>query len=250
MRGESYSNNGTAVYGEVNSLSGTTYAGRFKSDSSSGYAGYFEGGGNDAVYIENTSDGRGMRVVSLEDTAIWAISISGFAGVHARSDSGTGRALYGEAAATSGVNYGVYGRSNSSSGFDFYAGGAGTNYGSSSSRRWKQNITPIGDPLGKIAQLRGVYYDWDEAHGGGHDVGMIAEEVGAVMPEIVQYEANGIDAIGMDYSKMSPLLVEAVNALREKVNAQREENDKLRAANAALELRLLQLEAAVFGNKE
>ena len=46
------------------------------------------------------------------------------------------------------------------------------------------------------------------------DVGMIAEEVGKVLPEIVSYEENGIDATGMDYSKMTPLLVEAVNTLR------------------------------------
>ena len=49
---------------------------------------------------------------------------------------------------------------------------------------------------------------------GAHDVGFIAEEVGEVLPEIVVYEENGIDAVGLDYSKMTPLLVEAVNAMR------------------------------------
>lgn len=44
--------------------------------------------------------------------------------------------------------------------------------------------------------------------------GMIAEEVGEILPEVVQYEDNGVDAIGMDYSRPTPLLVEAVNALR------------------------------------
>jgi hypothetical protein len=46
--------------------------------------------------------------------------------------------------------------------------------------------------------MRGVYFDWDESHGGGHDVGMIVEEVRKVLPEIVVYEENGIDANGMD----------------------------------------------------
>ena len=58
-----------------------------------------------------------------------------------------------------------------------------------------------------------MYFTWDEEHGGQHDVGMIAEEVGKVLPEIVVYEENGIDADGMDYSKLTPLLVEAVKAL-------------------------------------
>ena len=68
---------------------------------------------------------------------------------------------------------------------------------------------------------------------------MIAEEVGAVLPEIVNYEENGIDAIGMDYSKMTPLLVEAVNAVQEQMNAElrdlRIENEALRGRGESLE---------------
>ncbi|MFT5424515.1 MAG: hypothetical protein ACI89L_002310 [Phycisphaerales bacterium] len=140
---------------------------------------------------------------------------------------------------TVAFSYGVVGSCASSEGYDFYANGAGTNYGAASSRRWKNNIVNIDDPLGKLAQLRGVYYDWDQEHGGMHDVGMIAEEVGKVLPEIVQYEANGYDASGMDYSKLTPLLVEAVNALRAENEAQicalRRENDSLRDRLEALE---------------
>ncbi len=132
------------------------------------------------------------------------------------------------------------GRSHSSSGFDFFAEGAGTDYGAACSRRWKRNVEPISDPLRKLAQLRGVYFDWDDEHGGQHDVGMIAEEVGAVLPEIVNYEENGIDAHGMDYSKLTPLLVEAVNALRAEKDA---EIELLRNKNTELEARLARIEA-------
>lgn len=123
-------------------------------------------------------------------------------------------------------------------GYDFYAGGVGVNYGTPSSIRWKSNVRNIDQPLEKIAQLRGVYFDWDEDHGGHHDVGMIAEEVGAVLPEIVIYEKNGIDAHGMDYSKLAPLLVEAVNALRAEKDA---EINELSQRIADLELLVLQL---------
>jgi hypothetical protein len=78
-----------------------------------------------------------------------------------------------------------------------------------SSRRWKSDIRNIDDPLSKVSLMRGVYYTWDQEHGGKHDVGFIAEEVGEVLPEIVQYEQNGVDAIGLDYAKVTPLLVEA-----------------------------------------
>jgi hypothetical protein len=55
---------------------------------------------------------------------------SGFnIGVYGRSDSTNGTALLGNSVATSGSTFAVYGLSNSASGYDFYAAGAGTDYG-------------------------------------------------------------------------------------------------------------------------
>ena len=71
-----------------------------------------------------------------------------------------------------------------------------------------------------------MYFDWDEKHGDRHDVGFIAEEIGEVLPEIVVYEANGIDATGMDYSKLAPLLVEAANAMRREYQQKFEEQER------------------------
>jgi Chaperone of endosialidase len=151
---------------------------------------------------------------------------SGGIGVHGRSDGTNGRGIRGFASAGSGVNYGVQGNSNSFSGYDFYAAGFGINYGAASSIRWKSNVVNISNPLDKLAQLRGVYYDWDEEHGGQRAIGMIAEEVGNVLPEIVGYEENGVDAIGMDYSMLTPLLVESTNALRAEKDAQLAQRDE------------------------
>jgi len=190
--GLSHSTSGQGIFGWAFANSGTTYGGYFENESTSGHG------------VFGTAD------------AFTGITYGG----RFESWSATGRGVFGLANLNSGVNYGVVGHSNSSDGYDFWASGAGTNYGSNSSRRWKNNIEPISDPLRKLAQLRGVYYDWDEEHGGHHDVGMIAEEVGKVLPEIVGYEENGVDAIGMDYSKLTPLLVEAVNALNERHEAE------------------------------
>ena len=59
-----------------------------------------------------------------------------------------------------------------------------------------------------MQNLRGVSYDWKET--GEHEIGLIAEEVGAVIPEAVAYEANGQDAKGVDYSQLVPVLIEAI----------------------------------------
>ena len=62
---------------------------------------------------------------------------------------------------------------------------------SASSRRWKANINTIDGALDTVQQLRGVSYDWKAD--GKHDIGLIAEEVGTVIPEVVVYEENGED---------------------------------------------------------
>jgi hypothetical protein len=76
-----------------------------------------------------------------------------------------------------------------------------------SSRRWKTNIHTLHGALAKVEQLRGVSYDLKET--GKHEVGVIAEEVGTVVPEIVSWEKNGKDAQGVDYSRLTALLIEA-----------------------------------------
>lgn len=179
-------------------------------------------------------------------------SATGFAGHFVNNAAGAGIGVrgYGNGQGVLGVSTdtGVQGDGNL---FDFYAAGPGTDYGAASSRRWKHNIVNISEPLDKLGRLRGVYFDWDQDHGGKHDVGFIAEEVGEVLPEIVVYEKNGIDAIAMDYSKVTPLLVEAVNALRaekdEQIESIRSEKDAqiaaLRAENQELRERLDRLEA-------
>jgi hypothetical protein len=77
-----------------------------------------------------------------------------------------------------------------------------------SSRRWKTNIKTLPDALSKVEQLRGVSYDRKDS--GKHEIGVIAEEVGQVVPEVVSYESNGKDAAGVDYSRLTALLIEAV----------------------------------------
>ena len=76
-----------------------------------------------------------------------------------------------------------------------------------SSRRWKTNIETLRGALAKVEQLRGVSYEQKDS--GKHEVGLIAEEVGAVVPEVVSYEENGKDARGVDYSRLTALLIEA-----------------------------------------
>lgn len=77
-----------------------------------------------------------------------------------------------------------------------------------SSRRWKTNIRPLESALDKVERLRGVTFEWKAD--GKRDIGLIAEEVGQVVPEVVAYEDNGEDARSVDYARLTALLIEAV----------------------------------------
>ena len=107
------------------------------------------------------------------------------------------------------------------------------NRGDRSSRRWKTDIVPLERALPLVQQLRGVRYRWVD--GGAPDLGLIAEEVGAVVPEVVTYAPNGVDAETVDYARLVALLVEAVKAQQAQIEADRAALDTLRTRLDALE---------------
>ncbi|MBD3299289.1 MAG: hypothetical protein GF341_11580 [candidate division Zixibacteria bacterium] len=77
-----------------------------------------------------------------------------------------------------------------------------------SSRRWKHDIRPITDALETVKQLQGVHYKHNSDNT--DDIGLIAEDVGAVLPQLVQFEDNGVDARSLDYARLVAVLIEAV----------------------------------------
>jgi len=98
----------------------------------------------------------------------------------------------------------------------------------SSDERLKENILPIQNALGKLRQLKGVMFDWKDdvvAEKGGedgyfvrkHDTGVIAQEVEAVLPEVVAERADGFKAVR--YEKLAGLIIQAINELADQVDA-------------------------------
>ena len=91
---------------------------------------------------------------------------------------------------------------------------------STSDERFKENITPISNALDKVKTLTGVEFDWrmetKDYHGYvGHDVGVIAQQVKAVLPEAVRTNANGYLAVR--YEKLIGLLIEGMKEQQEQI---------------------------------
>ena len=87
-----------------------------------------------------------------------------------------------------------------------------------SSARYKKDVITLSNPIDKAKKLRGVEFTWRDS--GEKDFGFIAEEVGNVLPQLVSYEPDGKNAIGMDYSRITSLLVECVKYQQDQIEIQ------------------------------
>ena len=90
----------------------------------------------------------------------------------------------------------------------------------SSDMRLKNNLQVIGGALDKIDGINGYEFDWNEqspewARERGHDVGVVAQEIQKIHPEIVEERKNGY--LGVDYKRLVPLLIQSIKELKQEV---------------------------------
>jgi hypothetical protein len=118
----------------------------------------------------------------------------------------------------------------------------GTLYQNSSSTnsdsKMKENVVTLTNCLNKVSQLRGVEFDWKDEYvrEAYHDVGLIAQEVESVIPEVVSEHEIGVGKKAgtgetlksVDYSRLTAVLIEAVKELKT-------QNEALETRIAALE---------------
>ena len=82
-----------------------------------------------------------------------------------------------------------------------------------SDARLKDNIETLEDGLDKVEQLRGVTYTRD----GKENIGVIAQEIEKILPEIVLTADDEMGTKSVDYSRITAVLIEAVKELSAKV---------------------------------
>ncbi|QNE39747.1 tail fiber domain-containing protein [Hymenobacter sp. NBH84] len=118
--------------------------------------------------------------------------------------------------------------------------------------RFKQQVRPLTGALAGVLALHGVRYRWNAlgvAHGGvagAEQVGLLAQEVEQVYPELVSTDAQGYKAV--NYAQLTPVLLEAIRELaaqNEVLQAQlRLQQQRADTSTTAFEQRLRALEAA------
>ncbi|MCR9173603.1 MAG: tail fiber domain-containing protein [bacterium] len=205
--------------------------------------------GEAGVYGSNLRTGGGYGVLGIGyNGVVGQTSFSPGFGVYGSNTNPTGLAI-----GTYGIGFnGVYGQTtnitNGWSGYftqDIGVDGSGYSIGgwfTVSDRRLKSNFKPIESPLDRLLQLNGMSYDLTTkskpAEGEmitrtTQQYGVIAQEVEAVFPEMVNEKAvfnnAGDDTIykTVNYDQLVPVLIESIRELNEKVEQLEAEVERL-----------------------
>jgi hypothetical protein len=99
-----------------------------------------------------------------------------------------------------------------------------TSFPVTSDRRLKKNIVQVQNALEKVLKLRGVEFDWIKT--GVHEIGVIAQEVEKIVPDLVMTNSKGFKSV--KYANMVSLLIESTKETDEKITALESENKMLK----------------------
>ena len=91
--------------------------------------------------------------------------------------------------------------------------------------RLKKNILPLSYGLNEVMKLQPVSYDWKDDSG--HKIGLIAQDVKKVIPEVVVGDESK-ENLGMNYAELVPVLVNAVKELKNELQDAKKEIEQLK----------------------
>ena len=129
------------------------------------------------------------------------------------SDSAFGISM--QSTTASAINYAIEFKNSSGSGVGYIsASTTTTTYNITSDQRLKTNI--VDAPLGNISDIKVRSFDWklDNSH---VDYGFIAQELLEVAPYAVSQPKNSDEMMGVDYSKLIPMMVKEIQELKKRI---------------------------------
>ncbi len=88
------------------------------------------------------------------------------------------------------------------------------NFNSTSDATLKTNVETLSGSLDAVKAMRGVSFDWIDS--GDSEIGVIAQEVEEVLPELVNTNDNGIKSV--KYGNIVAVLIEAIKEQQEQIN--------------------------------
>ena len=121
--------------------------------------------------------------------------------------------------AATGSSFEVYlNSSNQVAGSIAHSGSTTVSFNTSSDQRLKENIADADDAGAKIDSIQVRKFDW-KADGSHQDYGMVAQELLEVAPEAVHQPQDPEEMMGVDYSKLVPMMLKEIQSLRARIAA-------------------------------
>jgi Zn-dependent M28 family amino/carboxypeptidase len=117
---------------------------------------------------------------------------------------------------TSGDSYVRFGYSTNTIGSITQNGTTAVLYNTSSDQRLKSSIVDAPSASDDIDAIQVRSFDW-KADGSHQKYGMVAQELQTVAPEAVSAPEDPDEMMGVDYSKLVPMLVKEIQSLRARV---------------------------------
>ena len=87
-----------------------------------------------------------------------------------------------------------------------------------SDKRLKTDIKPITNSLDKVMKMQGVYYKRNDVEDAREQVGVLAQDMEAILPEVVLTADDEIQTKSVDYGKITSVLIEAIKELKAEIN--------------------------------
>ena len=87
-----------------------------------------------------------------------------------------------------------------------------------SDKRLKTDIEPITNALPKIMQMQGVYYKRNDVDNAREQVGVLAQDMEAILPEVVLTADDEMQTKSVDYGKICAVLIESIKELKAEID--------------------------------
>ena len=117
---------------------------------------------------------------------------------------------------SSGLAYTIFSYNSGTIGSITQSGTTAVLYNTSSDQRLKENIADADDAGSKIDSIQVRKFDW-KADGSHQDYGMVAQELIEVAPEAVSAPEDSDEMMGVDYSKLVPMMLKEIQSLRARI---------------------------------
>lgn len=106
---------------------------------------------------------------------------------------------------------------------DIDGNGIANQWKTHSDKRLKENIFVVDTALEKIEKIRGVYFDWKDKKEEGRQMGLIAQEVEKVFPELVSTADDEMETKSINYDGMIAPVIEAIKEQQREIQILRDE---------------------------